>query len=176
MLILSCIAAVFTSCNGKQYNTKNDYKNTITEFADRHGFEIVDETEPWTDTFKISLSKGAELINFSFTVGNEKQLNRFDIACENPVSFDNILEIANELSKKEFSKDFYYNVINNENPFYNNDDEEHAYYKDEYEFYKSDYFVIFDSKLFSIQDDNYYLAYYSYIGDSACLSISGFTK
>ena len=80
VLILSCIAAVFTGCNGKQYNTKNDYKNTITEFADRHGFEIVDETEPWTDTYKISLSKGTELINFSFTVGNEKQRNRFDIA------------------------------------------------------------------------------------------------
>lgn len=176
VLLILCIAAVFSGCSSKQYNTKNDYKNTITEFADTHGFEIVDETEPWTDTYKISLSKGTELINFSFTVGNEKQRNHFDIDCENPVSFDIILEIANELSKKQFSEDFYYNVINNENPFYNNDDEEHAYYKDEYEFYKCDYFVIFDFGFFSIRDDDYFLAYYSYEGGITSLSISGFTK
>ena len=176
MLILLCVAAVFTGCNSKQYNTKNDYKNTITEFADKHGFEIVDEKEPWTDTYEISLSKGTELVEFCFKLGTEKQENHFDISVENPVSFDIILEIANELSKKEFSEDFYYNVINNENPFYNNDDEEHAYYKDEYEFYKFDYYVIFDSEFFSLRDDNYCLAYYSFPDRMTCLSVSGFTK
>ena len=151
VLILVCIATIFFGCKSKQYDTKEDYKNTITEFAEKYGFEIVDEKKLWTDTYKISLSNGMELYEFSFTLGAEKQKNHFHISCENPVSFDAFLEIANELSKKKFSEDFYYNVINNENPFYKNDDEEHAYYKDEYDFYKSDSYVICDFGFFSIR-------------------------
>lgn len=176
VLMLICIATVFSGCKGKQYNTKEDYKNTITEFAEKYGFDIVDEKKLWTDTYEMSISNGTELYEFSFTLGTEKQMNQFDISCENPVSFDIILEITNELSKKKFSEEFYYNLINNENPFYNNDDDQHTHYKDEYDFYKSDYFVIYDSELFSIRDDNYHLAYYSYTVGFTVLSISGGTK
>ena len=168
ILILLSVATVFTGCKSKQYNTKDDYKNTITEFAEKYGFEIVDENKLWTGTYKISLTNGTELYEFSFTLGTEKQMNQFHISCENPVSFDAFLEITNELSKKKFSEAFYYNVINNENPFYNNDDDEHAYYKDEYDFYKSDYL--------GINEAEYLIVYYAHTGYITCLSISGFTK
>ena len=168
VLILICIASVFSGCKSKQYNTKDDYKNVITEFAEKYGFEIVDEKKLWTDRYKISLSNGTELYEFSFTLGTDKQMNQFNISCENPVSFDAFLEITNELSKREFSEAFYYNIINNENPFYNNDDEEHAYYKDEYDFYKSDYLGINEAK--------YRITYCSYTDYVTLLSVFGFTK
>lgn len=167
-LILLCIAALFSGCKSKQYNTKDDYRNTIAEFAEKYGFEILDEKGPWTDTYEISLSNGTEIYEFSFKLGTEKQLNQFDISCENPVSFDIFLEIANELSKKKFSEKFYYNVINNKNPFYNNDDEEHVHYKDEYDFYKSDYL--------GINESEYRITYCSYTGYVTLLSVFGFTK
>ena len=176
VLMLLYMVTAFSGCKSKQYNTKEDYKNTITAFAEKYGFEIVDEKKLWNDTYNVSLSNGAERYEFSFTLGTEKQMNQFCISCENPVSFDAFLEIANELSRKKFSEEFYYNLINNENPFYNNDDDQHTHYKDEYDFYKSDYFVICDSELFSIRDDNYHLAYYSYTGGFTVLSISGGTK
>lgn len=168
ILVFFCIAAVFSGCKSKEYNTKDDYKNIITEFADKYGFEILDEKEPWTDTYEISLSNGTEIYEFSFKLGTEKQMNSFEIWCENPVSFDAFLEITNEFSKKKFSEAFYYNVINNENPFYNNDDEEHAYYKDKYDFYKSDYLGFIEAE--------YCIAYCSYTGYGTLLSVFGFTK
>lgn len=174
-LILLCIASVFSGCKSKQYNTEDDYKNVITEFAEKYGFEIVEEKNSWTDIYEISLSNGTEVIEFSFTLGTEKQENHFDISVENPVSFDAFLEITNELSKKKISEKFYYGVIENDNPFYNKDGDEYAYYKDEYDFYKSDYYVIYDSKFLSIRDDNYCLSYHSYAGYTV-LSISGYTK
>ena len=175
VLILVCVATLFSGCKSKQYNTKDDYKNTITEFAEKYGFEIVEEKNPWTDIYEISLSNGTELCEFSFKLGTQKQENHFDISVENPVSFDAFLEITNALSKKEFSEKFYYGVIENDDPFYNKDNDEHANYKDEYDFYKSDYYVIYDSKFLSIRDDNYWLAYHSCAGYTV-LSISGVTK
>lgn len=166
VLILLCIATVFSGCNSKTYNTKEDYKNTITEFAEKYGYEIVSETMPWTDDYKISISNGTEQFDFNFTLGTEKQMNYFEIWCENPVSFDAFLIIANELSKKEFSEEFYYNVINNENPFYNKDDEEHDYYKDDYDFFKYDF-------LGTTEDYN---VIYNSVGGLSTLSIAGFTK
>lgn len=164
--VIISVILVFSGCNHKTYNSKDDYKIKISEFAEKYGYEIVSETMPWTDTYKIAISNGTEQFDFTFKQGTEKQMNYFEIWCENPVSFDAFLEIANELSKKKFSEEFYYNVIENENPFYNTDDEEHAYYKDDYDFYKYDFLGI---------TEDYNVSYYSISGYST-LSIAGFTK
>lgn len=164
--LMLCVTLIFSGCNSKEYNTKDDYQKTLIEFGEKYGYEIADETVLSDNRYKIILSNDSESFEFSFKLGNEKQMNYFEIWCDEPVSFDVVLEIANELSKKKFSEDFYYNVIENENPFYNKDDEEHAYYKDDYDFYKYDFLGM---------TEDYNVSYYSISGHST-LSIAGFTK
>lgn len=166
VLLLVIVFMSLSGCMNKTFNSTDQYKTMVHSFADEYNYVINNEGIN-TQSYSVELLKNKEKIEFSFNLRDDSQYNSFDITCINPVAFDLIIEIANDFSRKKFSENFYNDILDGDNKFFNQHDENQAFDYDYYDFYRIGYLGI---------SEDYCLEYYSYNDGEVILSLSGFTK
>ncbi len=165
MLIFVLISVSLCGCTVKKnYNSIDDYKIQISDIAAKYGFDIKKQSSS-INNYVAEISDGNQYLIFSFNLGDDEQYNSFDFSCENPQNFNELLEIINCFSRKELNADKYYEVIENEQPFLNVDEN----YVD-----KSIYSI--DRLNYLDLTEDYAVEYTSTINGDTEISFAGFTK
>lgn len=160
------VLLLFSACGlTKEYKHTANYAERMNSVAKQYDYKIQNISKS-TDTYSFEMKNDKQLVELSFELRNEDQYNSFEFICINPKDYSFILKIVNEVSRKKFSEDKFYNVINNEDDFYNLDDDGNCK-RNSYLFYKIEYIGI---------SEDYCIQYYSYNVGEEILVLSGFTK
>lgn len=105
------VLLLFSACGlTKEYKHTANYAERMNSVAKQYDYKIQNISKS-TDTYSFEMKNDKQLVELSFELRNEDQYNSFEFICINPKDYSFILKIVNEVSRKKFSEDKFYNVI-----------------------------------------------------------------
>lgn len=170
-LVFICLLIVFLfSCCSSQNIQSNaySYNDIVEKYAAKYNYEI---NEKNSNDIECSYVLKKDNKTIELRIKKNDASDWFDISCCNKskqlIEYEDVLELVNQISKKEYSKEFSDKVINAEDPYYNCED---YYQGDSYKDYlmcKIDYLDL---------TPDYCLQYIQYDDLEQIISFSGFSK
>lgn len=165
ILLFFIIVFIFSGCSiSKENQSIENYLEKINYIVNDYNYNI-EVVSSDNSSYSIQMKNKNQSIELKIELHENNQFNSFEIICENPTSFDEILKITNNISRKSFSEKTFHNIINTDDNFYNIN--ENSIDKELYQFYKIDYVGI---------SADYCIQYYSFTTKNTVLLLSGFTK
>lgn len=170
-LVFICLLIVFlfSCCSSKNIQSNAySYNDIVEKYAAKYNYEI---NEKNSNDIECSYVLKKDNKTIELRIKKNDASDWFDISCCNKskqlIEYEDVLELVNQISKKEYSKEFSDKVINAEDPYYNCED---YYQGDSYKDYlmcKIDYLDL---------TPDYCLQYIQYDDLEQIISFSGFSK
>lgn len=165
IVFLLTLLIILSGCSVvKENKSPDDYAKKVSNVASLYNYKIENSSKT-ADSYSAKITNGVQSIDLNIKIGDKNQYDSYEIVCENPADYTEVMAITNELSKKKFTKQKVENVINNDNKFYNVNEE----YVDKslYDFFRIDY----------IGNSADYCVEYSSVNElKPVLIFNGFTK